>query len=541
MLEYKLNEYITLKLENDQTVIHVNGKEFWSCTKLLLTLSLKNGETYNEIESIDQAVMLLDNDRSFRHISPTEEFWGHCSNLQAWVEHDYDTRIIDSRLGFPLLYELYSSGDIKEKEKFKEEIVKRFASGWLPTIEYLWNMVYLDCIDEEYVKKKDFTEEERQVLLEDVKKAVMKALKDNGQLKKIALHQGYLYLLDEDEKQGLPAIRALREECLNIIEQQREFRTPEDVFILKKDYLPEYLWKGHVEKWKERFSKAPRDISLEKTVTYLILKGYFAALTADDVRSNQKLQQLEKLELTKLGSPYSLKALPDTIGCLGSLKEFGATKSDLRSLPESLFDLKDLRSLDLDDNQIHYLSESLGKLKSLTMLSLRHNKISKLPESIGSLTSLTKVFLAHNKLEMLPESIGNLANLVFLNLEGNRLEKLPQSFYKLKSLKGLILNSNKFNEIPECIFQFTRLEQLELDDFFLSSIPESIGNLVNLKYLNLSFNKLKMLPQAMKELTSLEELDMSYNPLSKGMEKGYFTRNRKGPIYDQLVKDGVIR
>jgi hypothetical protein len=62
-------------------------------------------------------------------ITPEQEFWGHCSNLQAWYEHDYDTRLLHSNLAFPLLKALVDAGDTKAKTMLKTEIAERFESG----------------------------------------------------------------------------------------------------------------------------------------------------------------------------------------------------------------------------------------------------------------------------------------------------------------------------------------------------------------------------------------------------------------------------
>ena len=111
-------------------------------------------ESFDEIESIDEASelsdhYLIDNEiYKEEHgklayspysydIPPETEFWGHCSNIQAWIENDYNTCILHSNIAFPLLKELTKAGDPKAKRVFKEEIAKRMSSGYYPTIKYL--------------------------------------------------------------------------------------------------------------------------------------------------------------------------------------------------------------------------------------------------------------------------------------------------------------------------------------------------------------------------------------------------------------------
>jgi len=152
--EFKVNKYILLRLEGKYTIIYVNGKRFIYCKRLFIVILETDIEKYDGIESIDEVSdlydrYLIDNEMykeeygklyslpySF-NIPPETEFWGHCSNIQAWVEYDYDTRILHSNLAFPLLKELTKSGDPKAKRVFKEEIAKRMGSGYYPTIKYL--------------------------------------------------------------------------------------------------------------------------------------------------------------------------------------------------------------------------------------------------------------------------------------------------------------------------------------------------------------------------------------------------------------------
>ena len=70
-------------------------------------------------------------------ITPKQEFWGHCSNIQAWVECEYDTRLLHSNLSFPLLKALSDAGDQLALIRFKEEIALRLEGGYFPVILYL--------------------------------------------------------------------------------------------------------------------------------------------------------------------------------------------------------------------------------------------------------------------------------------------------------------------------------------------------------------------------------------------------------------------
>ena len=152
-LEKEINQYITLKLEYGRTLIYVDGKRFIQCIRLILNIPRDDVPLYDEVDSIDEAAKFYrahihqnriiggrmgDRVSIQRHnITPEQEFWGHCSNIQAWVEHDYDTRILMSNISFPLLRELTIAGDPLAKKVFKEEIALRLESGQPSVVQYL--------------------------------------------------------------------------------------------------------------------------------------------------------------------------------------------------------------------------------------------------------------------------------------------------------------------------------------------------------------------------------------------------------------------
>ncbi len=141
--EFKINKVITIKLERGITKIYVKGNFFRQCKYLLLN-KLYPDEIKDYIaglKSIDEEIENLDKSLELEgysiKISPETEFWAHCSNLQAWVENDYDTRLLHRNLAFPLLKRLTNEGDLFAKVKLKEEIVKRLESGIASVITYL--------------------------------------------------------------------------------------------------------------------------------------------------------------------------------------------------------------------------------------------------------------------------------------------------------------------------------------------------------------------------------------------------------------------
>ena len=93
---FVVNKYISLALEDDATIIYVNGKYFNQCKFLLLNIPVDNITDFDDIESIDEAATRLDStletQKNKHDIPPETIFWGHCSNLQVWVENEYNTK-----------------------------------------------------------------------------------------------------------------------------------------------------------------------------------------------------------------------------------------------------------------------------------------------------------------------------------------------------------------------------------------------------------------------------------------------------------------
>lgn len=152
MSEFRINSYLTLKLEDDTTNIYINNEKFIQCKYLLLQLSDSTEKNLEDIDSIDDFAEMLNhslesiNNNKKNILDPKLEFWGHCSNLQAWVENDYDTRLLHSNISFPLLKKLTQVGDPLAKKKFSEEITTRLLSGHFNIIIFLLTEGYLDYL-----------------------------------------------------------------------------------------------------------------------------------------------------------------------------------------------------------------------------------------------------------------------------------------------------------------------------------------------------------------------------------------------------------
>ena len=409
--EFIINKFLSLKLEKGKTVIYIAGERFYHCKFLLIEIPKKEmrSNSLRYLNSIDEASEKLDTSlepikgRVFAYnIPPETEFWGHCSNIQAWYENGYDTRLLHSNLSFPLLEELTEAGDPQAKKVFKEEIAERYNNG----IE-----------------------------------SVRKYLKDSNYLRRLTIEEFHSYI-DADEYEIVCKLKKIQPHIDRLIYQY------------KKGKITHLMLSGY------KLKKVPSEIRNLTSLEYLemnsnkieILPNWikeFKSLKKLSVYGNQlkslpeTIGELKSLEIF-IAFDNELERLPNSIGDLKSLITLRLNNNKLITLPETVGGLKNLKDLEIENNQLNLLPSSIGMIESLEGLILRKNKLSKLPDSIGKLTHLKVLSVGGNNLEKIPNSIQNLINLRVLNISENPLLYLPKGVYSLPNLmeinvKGLIL------------------------------------------------------------------------------------------------------
>ena len=157
--EFIINKYLSVRLEGGRSQIYVAGRSFMICTYLLLNIP---DEPTDHIQSIDEAAANYgdelhvgkERNETMYHIdiSPEEEFIGNCSNLQAWAENGYDTRLLHSNLAWPLLKKLMEVGDKKARKAYKEEIALRLEENDLSATQYILGGGYINDLSIDEIK-----------------------------------------------------------------------------------------------------------------------------------------------------------------------------------------------------------------------------------------------------------------------------------------------------------------------------------------------------------------------------------------------------
>ena len=436
---FKINDYLTLKLVGEETVIYIVRELFLLCKALLLNIPVYETEGFRELESIDDIADILrsfpENDyedfnrflvykgSGFR-ISPETEFFVHCSNLQAWYEHEYDTNLLHSSIAFPLLKALTDVGDKKAKHCFKSEIVRRFENGNWSVMNFLNS--YLKYLNEE----------ERSTCIIN---AYKKSLESGSDGIELLIDSEYDKHIDREEFFRAFLKKSDVKFVLELYQLVNGHFEIDNMFI--RDKIICHFWRFENDEFSYFL------IIDDKSVEFL------------SVSVTRKTKSIIK---PLKSSNISKSIFPDSIKNLKSLETLVLEDIPLLALPESILKLKSLRELTLSSNQLAVLPESLGNLKSLQILDLSSNKLITLPNSIGSLYSLKELYAGDNQLTILPESIGKLKSLQILDLNNNKLLALPNSIGNLSSLKELKVLFKQLTALPESIKKIKSLECLHL-------------------------------------------------------------------------------
>jgi len=404
--EFKINEHLTLKLEWDnKTYIYVNEELFMHCKYLLLNIPVDEVLLLNDVNSIDDAEVKLDKSLELPEtsqdiqIDPETEFWAHCSNLQAWYEYDYDTRLLHRNLAFPLLSRLAKVGDKLAIIALKEEIAERLSSGNETVVEFLINEGYIDYLSHEEQIVSVLNPLEAETILE-LEQFTSKPFLQAG---------SWMYF-----DSGI------------FIEPQQQF------LVRNKSVIALLIL------WLDRPAKRlPESIGNFKNIEIL---RYVGENIIELPNSISKLSNLKELSIES----ETLVKLPENITNLHNLENLRVTSSCLNEIPDSLGNLSKLISLSISSERLINLKlpNSIKNLNKLENFVLSYIFLETFPEFFKSLVNLKKIDITYSHLKELPKYINKLKNLEMLYLRGNKINYIPESIIILENLKYLYINGN---------------------------------------------------------------------------------------------------
>jgi len=399
--KFAINKYLSLKLEDSKTMIYVCGKRFRHCKSLLLNIPVIEITALIEIESIDEAAKklnrILENreEKAYTYkIDPKVKFWAHCSNLQVWYEHNYDTRLLHSNLAFPLLHALKKEGDPIAKNVFKEEIAKRISSGNETVIEFLINERYIDFLERE---------------------------------------QYLLSLLKPIEAETLIKLEKFTDQQFTQIGVRKYFDNGIKEYIYPQFMARDKSISALLVYWYDRPPKPlPEWIGNLKN---LEIFHYFGSNIPSLPKNFSKLKSLKELAIDS----EILNKVPESITRLYHLEDLSIRSPVLETIPENFGNLINLKILSIG-SMLTVLPDTIIKLEKLEYLYLNNNRLSKLPEFLSSFESIKELNIKNNFIENIPESIRELRNLEVLNIKKNKIEELPDILLNLRKLKVLFID-----------------------------------------------------------------------------------------------------
>jgi hypothetical protein len=351
MKEFHINQFLSVRLQQDETIIYVAREPFRQCKFLLLNIPISEMSTFDEIESIDEAAEKM-NEKAEREIQkieipPEVEFWGHCSNLQVWYEHGYDTRLIHSNLACPLLRKLTEVGDPLAKKVFKSEILKRYRDGSERTRGYLADEGFLEYITDD---------EQLNCLLDTDNFIALTELAEEVWPERDPYE--VIFELYGDDRIKLDNRKVIELDFSGLELGLEKF--PRAILDLKSLHI---LYFGYTY-----IKEIPEEIdNLKDLVDFDIWSNELSYLP----ESFCNLTSLERLDL----GGNKIQALPKNIGNLAKLMELNLAHNQLKELPESMCCLHSLKKLILSYNQLMKIPKCIFDLSSLQILDVSGNPL----------------------------------------------------------------------------------------------------------------------------------------------------------------------
>lgn len=360
MKEFKINKYLTLKLEKGKTNIYVKGELFLQCKHLLMNINIEKNNSYNEIKSIDDAIKELPEGLEIS-VPPEVEFWGHCSNIQTWVEYDYDTRLLEMKLAFPLLKALTDAGHQRARTRLSEEVLKRFNEGNENVREYLIFENFFGYL-KPYDKFYHLLNEEDATLLIEI------TAKYNQEVK----------------VETFIPLEPRREECYIVIRGKKivqmglwldEYckKIPSEISKLK------HLTRLRIFTKKFNFDTSNVVFKYIEHLSFYIKKNKATEFYINNIELFPNLKSIVIYSDKELTNPKII--IPDSVGKLKNLEFLLIKYLNIKKFPESLYQ-NFLRWLIIYHSNLKYLPEDLFALNSLEVVNLIGTDLQFIPSSI---------------------------------------------------------------------------------------------------------------------------------------------------------------
>ncbi len=513
---------LTLKLIDEKTRIFIGEKEIMTCMTVALEFSEDDFPALKNIESIDDILYQYEERDLEDLIAPNEAFWVHCSNLETWVMHDYDTRLLDSHLSFVLLKELANQGIPCVKMKFKEELLERLKGRNEDVRTWLIGQFHEYFSLEEIFSNVSETQRDAVVIIRKLVPANLYLPTHDIGINQEGLVEKLRLIIDNplDAKQIETLQAAISKltslEILGIHDQTN------NQIVARLSPLPQLkiFSATHID-LSQLFDRPNQFPSLEQlfllqlpkewmptTFKYLKRLKYLTVLDCSEITLPDSLGELlglYNLEIDRSG----IITLPESVGMLVNLKKVIIDQCSLEFLPASFGNLKNLEWLELRDCKLKHLPKSLKGLESLINVNISGNELVEFPVELTCIRPLKELDLSKNRIKFLPAKIEEFKALDLLNVDRNCIEKIDPNFKGIASLERLNLSYNNLDSLPSDLSGFNKLAIFDLHDNHFTEIPLGIRTLPMLKSLWLWRNPLEKIPEWIFTEMNLKFLDIN--------------------------------
>jgi hypothetical protein len=351
--EFRINKLISLRLVDNKTILYIKDREFKQCKILLLNVPASEVVSSQDIKSMDEAAERLDSSM-MESIDPEMEFWGHCSNIQAWVENNYDTDFLHRTLAFPLLKILSEEGDKLARQKFKEEIARRYKYGNYTVQAFLFEEGYTSYLSRDDILTGILTPED----------AIF--------MEKVMRHKRYSLIpcfdLRRDVEGSNRLFMSIKNGRIKELELEMSFIPHEIEKLTHLNQLILYIIDHCDNLFREPFSS--------ESIRVLKIDCYTSIALPDSL---YYFPNLMKLQIRGLEGSKPALSIEKSFIKMVDLEYLHLSCVNLVALPNTIVNLKKLKSLELVDLPIKEFSmsimETLEGMDSLEWLTLTGIKL----------------------------------------------------------------------------------------------------------------------------------------------------------------------
>jgi len=132
--------------------VYVDGQQSLNCASLVASIDdlvehARDIKAIEDLETLPGIELVECDDVADVFGTPEAELAAHASNLQAWVENDYDTHLLHCNIAFPLLVDLTRAGDAKARRVLESTIDERIRDGSSTTRKAI-ALMFMDFLSE---------------------------------------------------------------------------------------------------------------------------------------------------------------------------------------------------------------------------------------------------------------------------------------------------------------------------------------------------------------------------------------------------------